>query len=42
MGGHTAKVARQDIEKNLGRSVISNENNLKYKHIEENKILEIK
>ena len=42
MGGHTAKVARQDIEKNLGRSVISSENNLKYKHIEENKILEIK
>ena len=30
MGGHAAKVARDDIEKNLGKSVISNQNSLNY------------
>ena len=30
MGGHAAKVARNDIEKNLGRSVVSKENALPY------------
>lgn len=38
MGGHAAKVARDDIEKNLGKSVISNENELNYQYIDENKI----
>ena len=33
MGGHAAKVAREDIEKNLGRTVISNKNSLNYKYI---------
>lgn len=33
MGGHAAKVARDDIEKNLGRTVISNKNSLNYKYI---------
>ena len=33
MGGHAAKVARDDIEKNLGRTVISNENSLNYKYL---------
>lgn len=37
MGGHAAKVARDDIEKNLGRSVISSENALNYQYIDENK-----
>lgn len=34
MGGHAAKVARDDIEKNLGESVITKDNRLKYKYIE--------
>ena len=37
LGGHTAKVARKDLEKNLCKKVITNNNNLKYKYIEENK-----
>ena len=40
MGGHAAKVARDDIEKNLGKSVISNENALNYQYIDENKLIE--
>ena len=35
MGGHAAKVAREDIEKNLGESVVTRENKLNYKYIEE-------
>ena len=38
MGGHAAKVARDDIEKNLGKSVISKENTLNYKYINSNKL----
>lgn len=41
MGGHAAKVARDDIEKNLGKSVISNQNTLRYQYIDETKKLEI-
>ena len=33
-----AKVAREDIEKNLGKSVISKDNNLNYQYAEDNKI----
>lgn len=40
MGGHTAKVARDDIEKSLGETVISNENSLDYQYIEEQKKIE--
>ena len=36
LGGHAAKSARDDLEKNLGASVITSENNLNYKYIEEN------
>lgn len=36
MGGHAAKVARDDIEKNIGKSVISSENALNYQYIDEN------
>lgn len=36
MGGHAAKIARDDIEKNLGESVVTKENKLNYKYIEEN------
>ena len=42
MGGHAVKVARDDIEKNLGKSVISNENALNYQYIDENKQIENK
>lgn len=38
MGGHAAKVARADIEKNLGKSVISKANTLNYKYLESNKL----
>ena len=37
LGGHAAKVARDDIEKNLGKSIISKTNALDYKYLEENK-----
>ena len=36
MGGNTAKVARDDIEKKLGKTVISNKNSLDYQYLEEN------
>lgn len=42
MGGHAAKVARDDIEKNLGKSVISSSNALNYQYIDENKQIEKK
>ena len=42
MGEHAAKVARYDIEKNLGKSVISKENALNYQYIDENKQIENK
>ena len=42
MGGHAAKVARDDLEKNLGKSVISKENSLNYKYIEDKKLIEDK
>lgn len=38
MGGHAAKVARDDIEKNLGKSVISKTNALSYKYLDSNKM----
>lgn len=34
MGGNTAKVARDDLERKLGESVITQNNNLNYKYIE--------
>ena len=42
MGGNTAKVARDDIEKKLNKSVITSDNNLNYKYVEENKEIENK
>ncbi len=36
MGGNTAKVARDDIEKKLGKTIISNKNSLGYQYLEEN------
>ena len=34
LGGHAAKVAREDIEKNIGKSVISNKNNLNHIYVD--------
>lgn len=42
MGGHAAKVARDDIEKNLGSCVVSKENVLSYKYVEADLMLENK
>lgn len=38
MGGHAAKVAREDIEKSLGESIVSKNNALNYKYLENNKL----
>ena len=38
MGGSAAKAARDNLEKNLGKSVITKENSLNYKYKEENLI----
>ena len=38
MGGHVAKVAREDIEKSLGESVVIKNNALNYKYLENNKL----
>ena len=40
MGGHAAKVARDDIEKNLGKSVVIQQNRLNYQCIDEKEKLE--
>ena len=40
MGGHAAKVAREDIEKNLGESVVTNQNRLNYEY-EKTKALDV-
>lgn len=42
MGGNTAKVAKDDIEKKLNKSVITSDNNLNYKYVDENKKIENK
>ena len=34
MGGHAAKVAREDIERNLGESVVTKQNRLNYEYKE--------
>lgn len=39
IGGHAAKVAREDIEKSLSKSVITSENALEYKYESQNKIM---
>lgn len=37
-GGHVAKVAREDMEKELGKSVVSKENALNYQYLKDNKL----
>ena len=40
LGGHAAKSARDDLEKNLEEKVITSENNLNYKYIDEKEKIE--
>ena len=40
MGGHAAKVARDDIEKNLGETVVSKNNALSYRYVEDDLLIE--
>lgn len=35
MVGHAAKVAREDIERNLGESVVTKDNLLEYQYFDE-------
>ena len=42
MGGHAAKVAREDIEKNLGEAVIAKQNRLDYEYEETIKLDSLK
>ena len=42
MGGNVAKVARDDLENKLGKKVISKENSLNYKYLENDKLNESK
>ena len=42
MGGNTDKVAKDEIEKKLNKSVITSDNNLNYKDVDENKKIENK
>ena len=38
MGGNTAKVAREDLENKLGKTIVTNHNKLKYRYSDTNKI----
>ena len=42
VGGEIANNTRKDLEKNLGKSFISNKNSLNYTYIDENKQIESK
>ena len=42
MGGNVSKVARDNLEQKLGKSVISNQNNLNYQYIDEKEKIENK
>ena len=42
IGGHASKVDRDDFEKNLGHSVVSKDNSLSYKYIEDDLMIENK
>ena len=41
IGGHTAKLAKDDLEKNLKRRIVTSNNNLKYQYIENEKETEV-
>jgi len=40
IGGNVAKVARDNLEENLGESIVTSNNKLNYKYIEETKKIE--
>ena len=40
LGGHAAKVAKEDIERNLGKSVVTKENQLDYEYIGDKEYIE--
>ena len=42
MGGHASKVARDELEKNLGENVVSKDNALSYKYVEDDLMIESK
>ena len=42
MGGHAANVAREDIEKNLGESVVTKQNKLNYEYKETKKLGDVR
>ena len=42
MGGNVSKVARDNLEQKLGKSIISNQNKLNYQYLDENEKLENK
>ena len=42
LGGRTAKVARDELEKNLGETVVSKDNALSYKYVEDDLMIENK
>ena len=42
LGGRTAKVARDELEKNLGENVVSKDNVLSYQYVEEDLMIESK
>ena len=42
LGGHAAKSAKDDLEKNLGKPVVTSENNLNYEYIDDKQKLENK
>ena len=42
MGGHTSKVAREELERNLGESVLSHDNALPYTYVDEDLLLDSK
>lgn len=42
IGGHTAKVTRDYLEEQLGKSIVTNENKLNYEYVDKNQIKNIK
>ena len=38
-GGEVAKVARDDLERKLGKTIVSSKNNLNYEYLDNNKLL---
>ena len=42
LGGHTSKVAREELERNLGESVVSHDNALPYTYVDEDLLLDSK